>query len=92
MQGGNPGLETPDPRNQTRGLRMLPADELLYASGGEVEYQESDVVRRYRLECPLCGLNVTVSEATLPPILTTIADAGVSDVSLGALAARVVGK
>lgn len=46
---------------------------------------------RYRLRCPLCGLDVQISEQKWFVRLDRLAEHGVSDISLGDLAARLSG-
>lgn len=44
---------------------------------------------RYHLACKLCGLGVEVQQQKVIPILDRLAEAGVDEISLAALAARL---
>ena len=59
-------------------------------AAGETRLRKTDETRnRYNLRCAKCDLSVPCRSETLDSILATLAAAGVSEISLAALAARV---
>ena len=69
---------------------MVRGDGVASRDANRGDLQAADVRGRYRFQCKLCGLAAVARSETFRPVLFTLRDAGMDEISLGALKNRLM--